>query len=299
MTQISETIVFFGSGDVAARSLELLASNFTIEAVVTKPQPKHHKAQFPVLAVAEKLGLKILTTAYKRELSDLFANKPVDSRLGVVIDYGIIMPQAVIDSFEFGIVNSHFSLLPHLRGADPISFAILEDDNETGVSLMLIVEKLDEGELLDQRSLEIIDDDTPRLTTRLIELSDKMLLEALPRYISGKIKPYPQAETGVSYSRKLIKADSQLDWQKPAEVLAREVRAFKGWPRSRCLLGTQGVIVTEAHASLGMNVPGTIWLADKQLGMNCSEGILIIDKLIPLGKKEMIAHDFLLGYKPA
>jgi methionyl-tRNA formyltransferase len=298
MNQISETIVFFGSGDVAARSLELLAANFTIEAVVTKPQPKHHKAQFPVLAVAEKLGLKILTTAGKQELSDLFATNPVESRIGVVIDYGIIMPGAVIDRFEFGIVNSHFSLLPRWRGADPISFAILEGDVNTGVSLMLIVEKLDEGELLDQRSLEIGDDDTPSLTTRLIELSDKMLLEALPCYISGEIKPYPQAETGVSYSRKLTKADSQLDWQKPAEVLAREVRAFKGWPRSRCLLGTQEVIVTEAHAATGTNFPGTVWLADKQLGMNCSEGIFMIDKLIPLGKKEMTAHDFLLGYKP-
>ncbi len=299
MNQISETIVFFGSGDVAARSLALLAANFNIEAVITKPQPEHHKAQFPVLAIAEKLGLKILTTAGKQELTNLFANNPVESRIGVVIDYGIIMPRAVIDRFEFGIVNSHFSLLPQLRGADPISFAILEGDDQTGVSLMLIVEELDEGELLDQRSLEIHDDDTPNLTTRLIELSDQMLLEALPRYISGEIKPYPQAETGVSYSRKLTKADSQLDWQKPAEVLAREVRAYKGWPRSRCLLGTQGVIVTEAHAALGTNVPGTIWLADKELGMNCSEGVLIIDKLIPLGKKEMTAHDFLLGYKPA
>jgi methionyl-tRNA formyltransferase len=299
MNQISETIVFFGSGDVAARSLELLAKNFTIEAVITKPQPKHHKAQFPVLAVAETLGLKILTTSGKQELSDLFVTSPVESRIGVVIDYGIIMPQAVIDSFEFGIVNSHFSLLPRWRGADPISFAVLKGDVKTGVSLMLIVEKLDEGELLDQRSLEIIDEDTPSLTTRLIELSDKMLLEALPRYIISEIKPYPQAEAGVSYSRKLTKADSQLDWQKPAEMLAREVRAFKGWPRSRCMLGTQGVIVTEAHAAFGTNVPGTIWLADKQLGMNCSEGILIIDKLIPLGKKEMTAHDFLLGYKPA
>lgn len=299
MNQISETIVFFGSGDVAARSLELLAANFNIEAVITKPQPEHHKAQFPVLAIAEKLGLKILTTAGKQELTDLFANNPVESRIGVVIDYGIIMPRAVIDSFEFGIVNSHFSLLPHLRGADPISFAILEGDDQTGVSLMLIVEELDEGKLLDQRSLKIHDDDTPNLTTRLIELSDQMLLEALPRYVTGEIKPYLQAETGVSYSRKLTKADSQLDWQKPAEVLAREVRAFKGWPRSRCMLGTQGVIVTEAHAAPGTNVPGTIWLADKQLGMNCSEGILIIDKLIPLGKKEMTAHDFFLGYKPA
>src|SRR5215203_4291228 len=134
-----ESIVFFGSGPVAARSLELLAQNFEIEAVVTKPQPAHHKQPFPVLVVAKNLGLRIFTPSGRSELSELFSKRPVASQLGVVIDYGFIVNQDVIDYFPLGIVNSHFSLLPRWRGADPISFSILSGDAETGVSLMLIV----------------------------------------------------------------------------------------------------------------------------------------------------------------
>jgi methionyl-tRNA formyltransferase len=294
----TEPLVFFGSGDVAAKSLELLAQHQMIEAVVTKPQPAHHKARFPVLAVAEKLGLTVLETADKATLTKLFETKPVTSRLGVVIDYGIIMPKNVIDSFELGIINSHFSLLPRWRGADPISFAILNGDHLTGVSLMLIVEQLDEGDLLAQRPLDIIDESTPELTEKLIKLSDELLRETLPKYLSGELKPYPQATDNATYSRKLTKADSQLDWQKPAETLAREVRAFAGWPRSRCTIGTQQVVVTAARPALGDGVPGTVRLADKQLAMYCGQGVLVIDRLIPAGKKEMSGADFLLGYKP-
>src|SRR5689334_6869060 len=113
---MTDSIVFFGSGPVAAKSLELLAKDFSIEAVVTKPLPAHHKAIFPVLASAKKLGIHTLTPSNKRELSALFAERPVKSRLGVVIDYGIIIGQDVIDYFPLGIVNSHFSLLTRWRG---------------------------------------------------------------------------------------------------------------------------------------------------------------------------------------
>ena len=131
-------LVFFGSGPVAAASLKKLAKHFVIEAVITKPQPAHHREPFPVLALAEELGLRTLTPNSKQELSDLFSTKPVKSKLGVVIDYGFIINQDVIDSFPHGIVNSHFSLLPEWRGADPISFSILSGQQKTGVSLMVI-----------------------------------------------------------------------------------------------------------------------------------------------------------------
>src|SRR4051812_48898625 len=107
----SDKLVFFGSGPVAAESLELLSKWATIEAVVTKPQPPHHKEPFPVLVAAENLGLPVYTPDGKVALSELIASKPFTSRLGLVIDYGFIINQDVIDSFTLGIVNSHFSLL--------------------------------------------------------------------------------------------------------------------------------------------------------------------------------------------
>jgi methionyl-tRNA formyltransferase len=295
---MSKTITFFGSGPVAAASLELLARNFEIEAVVTKPQPPHHKQTFPVIAVAQKLGLKLLYTADKQELAQLFESKPVSSQVGVVIDYGIIIPPQVIEYFPLGIVNSHFSLLPRWRGADPISFAILNGDKETGVSLMTIVPALDEGPLLAQKSLQIAHDaTTPSLTDELVSLSDELLTEVLPQYMDGQIQPIPQPTEGVSYSRKLEKSDSQLDFNKSAVVLEREIRAFTGWPRSRAKLGATDVVITKAHVIEGSGNPGEIWRESKTLGIYTSEGILLIDSLIPSGKKEMTAEGFLAGYQ--
>jgi methionyl-tRNA formyltransferase len=298
-------VVFFGSGPVAAKSLELLSKHCEIEAVITKPRPAHHKGDVPVLDVCEELGPgRVLSVSNKQELSKIFSEQHFESRLGIVIDFGIIINQDVIDAFELGIVNSHFSLLPEWRGADPITFSILSGQARTGVSLMLINEKMDEGELLAQADYDMPEAvTTPLLTADLIELSDHALKEILPLYESGQTKPAPQLDATIAdsseptYSRKLTKADSILDWNKPAHQLEREIRAFVEWPRSRTTIGTTDVIITAAHVSEASGTPGTISIEDKVLGMNCGEGMLIIDKLIPLGKKEMPASAFLAGHK--
>lgn len=293
-----EPIVFFGSGPVAARSLELLTQDFDIEAVITKPQPPHHKEVFPVLYLAKKLGLKVFTPNGKSELSDLFATKPVKSRLGVVIDYGFIIGNDVIDYFPLGIINSHFSLLPKWRGADPITFSILSGDDEAGVSLMLIVEKMDEGPLLSQEKLALNPNiTTPKLTDQLIDLSNQMLKRDLPRYLAGEIKPYEQSSEGVSYSRKFTKEDGVIDWNKPAEQVEREIRAFVEWPKSRTVIGNKEVIITKAKVIESAGKPGSIEVKNKELAVYCGKQALLIERLKPAGKKEMTIEAFLAGYK--
>jgi len=297
---MSETILFFGSGPVAARSLELLAQDFTVEAVVTKPRPAHHREAFPVLATAERLGLKTFTAETSAQLSELFGPRPVNSHVGLVIDYGIVIKPDVIDYFPYGIVNSHFSLLPRWRGADPISFAILSGDQQTGVSLMLINDKLDEGPLLAQAPYDLSPTiTTPELTEKLIRLSHETLQEIIPKYLTGAIKPFEQSSLPIepTYSRKLTKEDSILDFAKPAEQLEREVRAFAGWPRSRTTLGSVDVVITQAHVVHGSGQPGQLWLAKQQIGVYTAEDILAIDRLIPAGKPEMSAAAFLAGYQ--
>jgi methionyl-tRNA formyltransferase len=308
MKKMSETVLFFGSGPVAAKSLELLAQNFDIEAVITKPQPAHHKEPFPVLALCEKLGIRAFTPNGKSELSELFAQKPVTSKLGVVIDYGFIINSDVIDYFPLGIVNSHFSLLPEWRGADPITFSILSGQKQTGISLMLINEKMDEGPLLSQTTYNIDPDETtPSLTEALIELSNHALEVILPLYVAGQTLPMPQEEVTVAvskvptYSRKLNKQDGVLDFNKPADVLEREIRAFTDWPKSRMSLAGMDVIITKAHT-----VPSTtpepaghikILFDSSTLMVNTSSGYLCIDKLKPAGKSEMTVQAFLAGYR--
>jgi methionyl-tRNA formyltransferase len=302
---VNEPIVFFGTGPVAAASLELLAQTFEVEAVITKPRAEHHRGSVPVLETAAKLGLKTVEVVNKKSTSEAVAAANFTSRVAVLIDFGIIVTQDVIDRFQFGIVNSHFSLLPQWRGADPITFSILSGQSKTGVSLMLLVEAMDEGPLLAIGEYDLpADITTPRLTDDLVGLSYALLKDTLPRYLSGEVKSASQekvAETvgysaEASYSRKLSKEDSILDWQKPAVQLEREVRAFLDWPKSRAIIGGHAVIITKAHAADGEGAPGELWLHDKRLGIYCSQGILMIDALKPAGKQEMAVEAFLNGY---
>jgi methionyl-tRNA formyltransferase len=298
-TSGSNSVVFFGSGPVAAKALQKLAKNFEVEAVVTKPKPLHHRGDFPVLEAAEKLGLKILTVTDKKSLSELFANKPVSSQIGIVIDFGIIISQDVIDYFPLGIINSHFSLLPRWRGADPISFAILEGDAKTGVSVMVIDAGLDTGKLITQKVQKIEPGDTTEtLTIKLIELSDLLITEYLPKYITGDIKPHNQPHPNrATYSRKLTKEDGIIDWHKPAEQIEREIRAFAGWPKSRTTFGDVEVIVTKAHVTDKSGKPGQIEINNHQLLVYAGSKALSIDSLKPVGKAEMPIQAFLAGYR--
>lgn len=306
MKKMSKPIIFFGSGPVAAASLELLAINFTIETVVTKPRPAHHKGDMPVLDVAARLNLPVKTAANKRELDDLFSHRPFKSTVGVLVDFGIIVSRKVIDYFPLGIVNSHFSILPEWRGADPITFAILSGQKETGVSLMLLVEAMDEGPLLAYGECEIDDNATTiELTQDLIHLSDALLSDQLPRYMAGEAQSMPQTVTGraVSYSRKLTKEDGLLDWSKPAAVLEREIRAFIVWPKSRTTLAGKDVVITKAHVVPGNSPnrrPGdveTSLISEGALMIETTDGRLCVDMLKPAGKQEMTAKAFLAGHK--
>lgn len=300
---IKQSIIFFGSGPLALESLKFLETSFSVEAVITKPRPAHHRGAVPVLEYCDERGLTVYSPATKRELSALFAQQRFASTYGVVIDYGIIIDQDVIDSFSLGIINSHFSLLPEWRGADPITFALLSGQPETGVSLMRINDKMDEGPLLAQAVVPIGPaDDARSLTTALLEVSNQLLAEILPLYEAGQIQVAPQSNTIAqttkpSYSRKLTKQDGILDWYKPAEQLEREVRAYIEWPKSRTTLGTVDIVVTKAHVVPQMaSEPGTIQINAKSLAVSTVAGGLAIDRLKPAGKAEMSSAAFLAGY---
>lgn len=289
-------VVFLGSGAVAARSLELLAEYCQVEAVITKPSTLEEMKAI----VSDKAPVHSVND--RQELDNLILNQRLESRVGILIDFGIIVSQGVIDYFPLGIVNSHFSLLPEWRGADPISFAILSGQHKTGVSLMLMVRGMDEGPILAQQALEIKPDDTgPTLTDSLIKTSDELLARNLPEYMAGRLIPRPQEQSGVSYSRKLTKSDGLINWQKPALLLEREIRAFTQWPKSRTQLGDIDVVITKAHASpnqLANAKPGDVKIAREAgvIMVATGEGVLSIEELKPVGKRAMTAKAFLVGY---
>jgi methionyl-tRNA formyltransferase len=291
----SSTIIFFGSGPVAAKSLKLLKNSFEIEAVITKPTTVSEMTNIIP-------GECVYSVNDKEQLDDLISSKQFKSRLAVLIDFGIIVSKNVIDSFQLGIINSHFSILPEWRGADPITFAILSGQRMTGVSLMMLVEKMDEGPLVGYGEQPLDGTETtPELTEKLIKLSYALLQHDIPRIFSGEAKGTPQSITGrdVSYSRKLTKDDGILEFTKPAEQLEREVRAFIEWPRSRTILAGKDVIVTKAHVAAANDASeaGSVYVTkDKHIAVHCSNGVLIIEALKPAGKPEMSAEAFLAGY---
>lgn len=294
MKKKSNRIIFFGSGPVAARSLSALVGNFDIEAVITKPATKSMMGE-----ALKEASSTLYVVNNKLELDDLIARQKFSSQAGVIVDFGIIVSHRVIDSFPLGIINSHFSLLPEWRGADPITFAILSGQPKTGVSLMLIDEELDEGPLLAQKEATIQSKvTTPELTDMLIDLSNKMLADYLPRYLAGELKPYPQdPDKLVSYSRKLTKKDGEIDWQEPADRIEREVRAYVDWPKSHTTISGIKLIITEVEIVNGSGKAGKYRLAKSDLIVFCGKGALRLKRVQPVGKKEMSIQAFLAGYK--
>lgn len=304
------SIVYFGTGPVAAESLELLTEYFSVEAVVTKPRPPHHKGSFPVLDVAARYEIPVITVSNATEVSEAVINANFASSVAVLIDFGIIVRQDVIDSFPLGILNSHFSLLPQWRGADPITFSILSGQKQTGVSLMKVVEKLDEGDVVAFGLYDMDGTETnASLTHDLVNLSAGLLRDSLPRYIENpRAKPqleiadlvpevaYPRKP---SYSQKISKQYGAIDLSKPAAELEREVRAYIGWPGSHAVIAGKDVVITAAHVADNTleNVDKkSIFIANKQLCLQTADGILVIDSLKPASKPNMPASAFLAGY---
>lgn len=286
----NDSIIFLGSGPVAAKSLEFLMRHFCIEMVITKSKPAHHKGAAPVEELVENYKLPVLFASNKAEVDDIFATNKFSSRLGIVVDYGVIISESVIDSFELGILNSHFSLLPQWRGADPITFAILSGQPKTGVSLMLIEPSLDTGKLITRKSIAIeATDTTPILTDKLINLSNELILDYVPRYLDGDIHPKSQPHPDrATYSRKLTKSDGLIDWTKSAAQIEREVRAYYGWPSSFTTIFDKKITVLSASVVSSTTNP---------LQIKCGDGqYLSIDSLISPSGKTMNSAAFLNGY---
>ena len=305
MTDTTRTsLVFFGTGPVSRTCLEGIGDHFDIEAVVTKPDsrsPHGHPHPTPVKDWAKAHNRPLYQPASAAELTELVTPSPFKSSVGLVVDYGLLIPAPAIAAFPRGIVNSHFSLLPEWRGADPITFAILSGQPTTGVSLMVIVPALDEGDLIAEASYSIVHDaTTAQLTEALSRLSNQLLIEKLPSYAVGQLKPHPQDRTRTpTYSRKLTKADGIIDWSKPAAVIEREIRAYLGWPGSRTTIAGVDVIVTSAHIdhSTSDQPTGTpLRTASGELGVATGTEVLVIDSLKPAGKRDMTARDFLAGH---
>jgi methionyl-tRNA formyltransferase len=297
MKKTSKSLVFFGSGPVAAASLKNLHDNFSVEFVLTKNRPSHHKDIAPVEDFCIQNKIKIIYANNSTDLESSLSNNNIDSILGVVIDYGVIIPQSVMGTFPLGIINSHFSLLPEWRGADPITYCLLSGQKQTGVSLMLIEEGLDTGPLIAQQQISIeANDDNASLTNKLIKLSNQLLINNIERYLAKTVNAYPQKSLPITYSKKISKDDKAINTTKPAYVIEREIRAYKTWPRSVIKLKSYEVIVTKATVSDKILNIGNVVVENKRIFVGCRVGSLELIELQLPGKKPMSSESFINGY---
>jgi methionyl-tRNA formyltransferase len=303
---MSNKILFFGNERLAtgltttAPTLRaLIAAGYEITGVITAQsdtKPSRKARPLEIVQVAEAYKIPVYSPA---KLSDFIDDiKVLGAEIGILVAYGQLVPANIMKLFPRGIVNIHPSLLPRHRGSIPIEGAILNGESETGASLMQLVPKMDAGPIYAQQSMPLDGTETKQqLADTLQLLGTELLVQHLPAILDGSLEPMPQNENQATYDKRIQKADGKLDFNKAAKQLAREVRAYAGWPRSTATLATMEVISTAAHVIDGNGLPGTLWLNHKQLGVHTNDGILIIDKLIPAGKKEMSAAAFLSGYQ--
>ncbi len=293
-------IVFMGSPDFALPILRALAGGYEVLGVVTQPdRPSGRGRELkapPVKLLARDLRLPIIQPKKLREPYAMEKLRLWRPDLIVVAAFGQILRPDVLALPAHGCINVHASLLPRGRGAAPIQASILAGDSETGVTIMQMDKGVDTGAVLSQRAIPIEDEDTGEtLFKKLSVLGADLLIETLPRYLSGELKPQSQDESQATYAPMLKKEDGLLDFTRPAEELARRVRAFNPWPSAFFEWNGGMLKVHRAHAETGNESAGKRLVYRGQAAVGTGSGLLILDEVQPPGKKSMSGKAFLSG----
>jgi methionyl-tRNA formyltransferase len=301
-------IIFMGTAELSCASLEKLAADkpFQITAVVTQPdKPKGRELKLtpsPVKMLAEKLNLPVLQPLKARDEKFIGELRELKPDLIVVVAYGQILPQTILDLPAHGCLNVHTSLLPKYRGAAPIQWAIADGNAETGVTIMKMDAGLDTGPILSTRRTPILPaDDSQILHDRLARLGAELLVETIPAYVAGKIQPQPQPVAGATYAAKIKKEDGRIDWHLTAEKIWNRLRAFTPWPGAYTFLQAepkpQLLKIWRAEVVGKSGQAGEILSADKTgIVVGCGQGALRILELQREGGKRLAAEAFLAGF---
>jgi methionyl-tRNA formyltransferase len=297
-------IIFAGTPLFAATALEaLLTTSHQLVAVYTQPDRpagRGRKLQpSPVKQLALAHGIEVRQPQNLRDPEDQTALAMLEADLLVVVAYGLLLPQAVLDAPRLGCINIHASLLPRWRGAAPIQRAILAGDEESGVTIMQMEAGLDSGPMLHILKTPILLDDTGgSLHDRLAELGARALLESLDGIADGSLLAQAQDDAQVTYAKKLDKQEAMIDWTRTAAEIGRQVRAFNPWPVTQCDFQGQAMRIWQARPIEGEVTetvqPGLVLEAGKSgIDVATGSGILRISELQMPGKRAMSAADFL------
>ncbi len=280
--------------------------NISVAAVVTQPdKPKGRDLKLtpsPVKVLAEKLNLPVLQPVKARDEKFLGELRGLKPDLIVVVAYGQILPQTILDLPRFGCLNVHTSLLPKYRGAAPIQWAIANGDAETGVTIMRMDAGLDTGPMLATRRTPILPtDDSQILHDRLARLGAELLAQTIPAFVAGEIMPQPQPLADATYAAKIKKEDGRIDWHRPAVQIWNRLRAFTPWPGAFTFLKTEPrphlLKIWKAEAADKSGAAGTILSTDKTgIVVGCGHGALRVLELQREGGRRLMAEQYLAGH---
>ncbi|WP_318419443.1 methionyl-tRNA formyltransferase [Photobacterium leiognathi] len=295
-------IVFAGTPDFAARHLAaLLSSQHDVVAVYTQPDRPAGRGKkltaSPVKAIALENDIPVYQPVSLRNEEAQQELAAIDADIMIVVAYGLLLPQEVLDTPRLGCINVHGSILPRWRGAAPIQRSIWAGDTETGVTIMQMDIGLDTGDMLKVATLPIEATDTSAtMYEKLAELGPDALIDCLSDIADGTAVAVKQDDEQANYAKKLSKEEALIDWTMDAAAIERCVRAFNPWPMSYFTVAEQNVKVwqTAVEADNQGKAPGTILSADKKgILVATGNGALRLISLQPPGKKAMSAADLL------
>lgn len=291
-------IVFMGTPDFAVKALEALAARHEVVCVYTRePQEAGRGKKLtksPVHEFAEAHGILVRTPKTLRSAEAQAELKALQADISVVAAYGLILPQAVIEAFPLGCINIHGSLLPRWRGAAPIQRAIEAGDNESGITIMKVVEKLDAGDMLLKGSVPITAETTGEtLHDAMAGLGAELIVKALDNW--QNLHAEPQDERLVTYAAKIDKAESRLDFSMPAEVLERKIRAFNPYPAVYFEYGGERYKILRAKVVDESGEAGAILDGAGRLVIACGDKALEVTEIQRQGKKKMPTEELLCG----
>ena len=292
-------LIFMGTPDFAVPALRaLVAAGHEVAAVYSQPPRPAGRGQrerpSPVALCAAEFGLPVRHPASLRGAAEQADFAALSAEVAVVVAYGLILPQPVLDAPSAGCLNIHASLLPRWRGAAPIQRAIMAGDAETGISIMAMEAGLDTGPVLLRQATQIGPEETAGdLQVRLARLGAEAIVAALSGL--GGLVPMPQPEAGVTYASKIDKAEARVDWTRPAREVDAAIRGLSPAPGAWCLAGEERLKLVRSRQVAGEGPPGTVLGGLGALTVACGSGAVEVTELQRAGKRPMPAAEALRG----
>lgn len=305
MTSKSPTILFFGNERLAtgvtttAPTLSaLIDAGYSVAAVIVNNEntASRKSRDLEIQAVAELHNIPVHAPQKLSDIEQILVDARAD--IGVLVAYGKMVPQKVIDLFPFGIVNIHPSLLPLHRGPTPIESVILDGSEKSGVSIMSLASGMDAGPVYAHAQIDLTGTETKQeLADTLLDMGSTTLMAVLPGILDGSVVAAPQDHQRATYDLLIQKQDGILDLSKPAKQIEREIRAYAVWPKSRIKINSIDIVITKAKALAESGPPEKVKITKDELILHTANGSIAVEELVPAGKKNMPVKAFLAGYR--